>query len=397
MRILYHHRTLGDGAEGIHIREMIAAFRSLGHEVRVVALVGEDDGKSTGPGQGRWGFVSRVIPSAVYELAELAYNVIGRRSVSRAIRAFRPDFVYDRYNSYSTGAVTAARRAGIPVILEVNAPVAYERTAYENLPLKFPGLACKYEAKICGAADRIFTVSTPLRRFLIDERGVPDDRVSVLPNGANPTSFDPTLDGAPVRERYGIRAGVVMGFVGILRPWHGLDLLLGAFKTLVDEGVDGHLLIVGDGPMEEPLKAEAGSMGLKSRVTFTGRVPHAEMSRHVAAMDVAVSPRATFYASPMKILEYMAMGVPTVAPRMDNIADIVTDEEDGLLFEPEEPASLTLALRRLAREPGLRRQLGDEARRKVETRLNWESNALQVIEAARALGAREAEPAAVRG
>src|SRR5271168_3787940 len=106
MRILYHHRTAGDGAEGIHIREMVSAFRSLGHEVRVVALVGDPTGDAS-PKANRWSAISRLMPKGVYELAELGYNIVGRRATARAIREFKPHFVYDRYNSYTTCAVAA--------------------------------------------------------------------------------------------------------------------------------------------------------------------------------------------------------------------------------------------------------------------------------------------------
>ena len=147
MKILYHHRTLADGAEGIHIREMIKAFRAIGHEVRVVALVGEN---SEGRGgahkkQRRWSWFGRLIPNGAYELAELGYNLFGDRAVSQAIRAFRPDFIYDRYNSYCSAAVNAGTRARVPVFLEVNAPVAYERATFDGPALRLPRLAQRYE------------------------------------------------------------------------------------------------------------------------------------------------------------------------------------------------------------------------------------------------------------
>ena len=357
-KILYHHRTLGDGAEGIHIREIINAFRSLGHRVKVVALTGEDF-HSADKNKKQWTFVSRLIPDHLYELAELAYNFVGKRSVLQAMRDFQPDFVFDRYNSYSTGAVYAARQANVPVLLEVNAPVAFERTEYdEKLPLKFPRLAVQYEQRILSSVDHIFAVSTPLKDFLVNERKTPEEKITVLPNGANPDSFNPQLESGAVREKYRLGDDTVIGFVGILRPWHGVDLLLRAFSSLVQDGTKAKLFIVGDGPMQEPLTEQARQLHIGERVVFTGKVPHHAMASHVAAMDIAVSPRATFYASPMKILEYMAIGVPTVAPRMPNIMDIVTDAEDGLLFEEESAEALCGALKTLVSDPDRRRQMG---------------------------------------
>lgn len=381
MRIVYHHRTLADGAEGIHIREMVAALRGRGHEVRVVSLVGEEERRAS-PRRSRWQSISKAIPTSLYEAAELAYNVVGRRTLEIAIKEFRPDFVYDRYNCYCTVGVAAARRCGVPLLLEVNAPVAYERSVYERLPLKFPALALRYERSICTRADAVFAVSTPLRRHLIEQVGVLADRVVVLPNGANPQTFHPGIDGSRVRARYAVQDRVVIGFLGILRPWHGVDLLLEAAARLRPSWPQLHVLIVGDGPMEGELRTKTEVLGLTDAVTFAGRVSHSEVREHVAAMDIAVSPHATFYASPMKLLEYMALSRPVVAPDLANIRDIVAHGETGLLFDPGDVASLTRVLAGLFERPALGPTLGAAARRAVESRFNWDYNARVVVRTA---------------
>ena len=127
-------------------------------------------------------------------------------------------------------------------------------------------------------------------------------------------------------------------------------------------------------------EALEGDMGV-----FTGRLSHAEVARHVDAMDVAVSPRATFYASPMKILEYMAMKVPVIAPDMPNIRDLFEPEREGLLFEPESVDALRAQLARVCADPALRASLGEAARARVERDRNWLSNAARVEEIARSL------------
>ena len=298
------------------------------------------------------------MPRGIYELAELGYNFVGRRTIARAIREFQPHFVYDRYNSYTTCAVAAGRRAGLPVVLEVNAPVAWERIAYENRRLAFPRLAQWFERTACNLADHVFAVSTPLKEFLVSQRQVPAEKITVLPNGANPETFDPHCDGQAVRRRYGIGERTVIGFVGILRPWHGIEMLLKAFSQLIERDPRVHLLLLGDGPSQAALTAMAHDLKLDDRVTFAGRVGHADVSSHIAAMDIAVSPQATFYASPMKILEYMAIGRPTVAPRMPNILDILEDGKDCCLFEPGNATSLAEALVTMAGDLPRARELG---------------------------------------
>ena len=176
-------------------------------------------------------------------------------------------------------------------------------TVDDHLRLRFPALARSFERRIFEAADRIVAVSTPLKRHLVETMGIDARKILVLPNGADPDVFTPDASGEDIRRRYGIGDGFVVGFVGILRPWHGVDLLLEAFSQFRLDSAAAHLLIVGDGPIQSQLEERARMLGVKDAVIFTGRVTHQEVRAHIAAMDVTVSPHATFYASPMKILE----------------------------------------------------------------------------------------------
>lgn len=379
MKILYHHRTLGDGAEGIHIQEMVTSLRELGHEVRVMSLIGEKTNAAT-QRTNFWRRVSGLMPATLYEVAEIMYNVVWSRQLLRAIRRFEPDLIYDRYNSYNAAALQAAKQSGVPILLEVNAPVTLERTVYERLKLKLPRLARHYERKICSGADCIFAVSTPLKDYLVREFGIAPGKIVVLPNGANPKTFHPETSSDSIRKQLGFEGCLVLGFVGILRPWHGVDMLIDAFADLLKSHPDLRLLIVGDGPIQDEMETKSAQLGVRSFVKFTGRVPHARMAEYVAAMDVAVSPRATFYASPMKILEYMAMSKPVVAPDMPNIRDIIDDGRTGMLFEPESVLSLRNQMGMLIDNPPLRESIGIAARAKIEAQLNWKQNAERVVD-----------------
>lgn len=378
LKILYHHRTLGHGAEGIHVREMVRALRDLGHDVRVEALVGEhaDPEKSR---QGAWTQLSRFIPEPVYEVAEVAYNLVSSRTLSRAIAEFRPDFVYDRYNSYSSAAVNAARRAGLPVILEVNAPVVFERSHYENLRLRLPWLAKRYERKIFASATRLLTVSTPLKSFISETHAIDPQRITILPNGVDPSKFEPGKDPRVARRELSLPEGLMLGFVGAARPWHGLELLVHAFASLANQHPQAYLLLVGGGPSTHEIRTLVSSLGLTARVLFVDHVDYERVPHYLCAMDVAVSPRATFYASPLKLVEYMAMAKAIVAPAMPNITDLVRDQESALLFQPENVASLGAALDRLLSDAALRVRLGLRARHEVEQKHNWRAKALEVL------------------
>lgn len=380
MKILYHHRTLGDGAEGIHVSSLVAAMRDHGHEVRIAAVIGEQTNVPT--------TVTRVLtplarltPRPVYELLELAYSAVGYRTLTRLVDAWRPDLLYERYTLFNMAGVQAARTRGVPLVLEVNAPLAWERAHYERL--FFKRLARRCERTVCSRADVVVVVSTPLKEHLV-RCGVPSKRIIVMPNGTDPLRFRPNAAArADVRSRCGIEPdAVVAGFTGILRPWHGVDLMLQAVAALRRRGVAIRALVVGDGPSLGALRACARDLDIESAVTFTGRVAHDVVPAYLAAADIGVSPRATFYASPMKIPEYMAAGVPVIAPRMPNIEDLITAGVDGELYTPDNVGELTAALGRLAVDGEYRRRLGAAARASIVGGRTWGHVAAHIIDAA---------------
>jgi glycosyltransferase involved in cell wall biosynthesis len=373
VRILYHHRTLGDGAEGIHIREMVRAFRALGHEVRVIGPAGEAPPQSRGTRV--LGAVKATIPSAVYEFAEIAYTAYAFVRAGWEIWRFKPDFLYDRYITFNAGIVLAGRTHRLPVLLEVNAPLALERREQQDEKLSFHRLAARMERWICSKATRTLVVSTPLKDYL-ESIGVPRGQCTVMPNGVDPERFAPRAKDRVLVAELGIpEQSFVVGFTGELRPWHGLDLLLEAAGRLIAKGLNLVVLIVGDGPYRDEMQRLIVKQGLERSILITGRVPHEQVPALVSVFDVAVSPRATFYASPMKVIEYMALGKPVVVPGTANFLDIIDDEVNGITFKDADVDALAESLVRAYESPELCQLLGQRAREKVQNRLNWRWNA----------------------
>jgi len=377
MKILYHHRTLGDGAEGIHISEMVKAFRHLGHEVLVAGPIGEL--KQTLKEQR--GFLSKIkqlLPRFVFELLEVAYSAYCFVDLSRKAKAMHADFIYDRYITFNAGALWAARYCRIPLVLEVNAPLALERSKEVDEKLYLKGLAHAIERYVCTNADRTLVVSTPLKKYL-ESIGVPQGKCIVMPNGVDKVKFQPRPKNSELMRKLGIPAdSVIVGFTGILRPWHGVEMLIEAGRTLKQNEKSFYLLIVGDGPVREWLEELLHTAGLGGCSLITGRVDHERVADYVNLFDIAVSPKATFYASPMKIVEYMALGKAVVAPDSENISDLVDNGLNGILFIVDSVPSLTECLNLILDKQPRRVMLGAKARTKVEKRLNWEWNAVEV-------------------
>jgi glycosyltransferase involved in cell wall biosynthesis len=371
VRILYHHRTLADGAEGIHIAEMVKAFRELGHEVDLLGPAPADTVQNAaGRARGRF---RALLPEPAVEAISLAYNAPEWLELRRAIGRHRPDLIYKRHARFDISPSILAARFGIPLALEVNA--VYSARPYSDFePLALHGVAKRLERRAFELANLVVTVSTPLARQV---RALADARVVVMPNGADPERFDPArADRARMRSKLGVGDHLVIGWMGILRAWHGLDLLLDAM-TAVPEAV---LLVIGDGPERSWVEQRAEALNLRGRLVITGRVPHAEMPHYIAAMDIAVvADERTGIASPMKLIEYMASGRAVVAPQLENIADVLVNGRTGLLFTRGDANALGVALRRLADHEDLRHELGAHARGEVESVRNWVANAGQIL------------------
>jgi glycosyltransferase involved in cell wall biosynthesis len=384
LRILYHHRVVSRDGQSVHVEDMIAALRGLGHEVAVAApaMTGGADGEA--PGWIAW--LKRALPRALYEAMELAYNLPAFARLYREYRAFAPDIIYERYNLNLLAGATLAKLTGTPLLLEVNAPLAQERADHSG-GLRLHPLAWRIENALWRSADRVLPVSAALGSLLL-EAGVDPARMSVVPNAIDPGVFE-GIDPEEAKRALGLSGKLVLGFAGFMREWHGLD---GVIDALAQPDVPRalHFLLLGDGPARAAMERRAADLGVADRVTFSGIVSRAELGRHVAAFDIALQPKAVTYASPLKLFDYMAAGKAIVAPDQPNIRELLDPEKSALLFDPQHKTAMLDAILRLARDTGLRRRLGAAARQQIHQRgFTWSENARRVAALAIALTDRQ--------
>jgi glycosyltransferase involved in cell wall biosynthesis len=382
MRIIYHHRTRSTDAQRIHILEIIRAFEALGHQVEVVGLVhpetAQEDAKRDA-GEAGWKKLVRRIPWA-YEAVQIGYNIAGLPLLFQAYFNHRADFIYERYALFNFSGVLAAKLFRIPMILEVNGSNALEMK--RDGDIRAYRFALWTERLICNAATHVVVVSTPLRKIMAGF-GVRPEKLVVMTNGVNLKNFRRDLDTSELRRRLGLEGKMVIGFVGWFRNWHGLDLLLQAFEKSKLGARDVRLLLIGDGPEMANLQNYVKTHRMEDSVIFTGPLPHAEVPAHLGIIDIAVQPAANEYCCPMKILEYMGMGKPMVAPGQENIAELIDDGSQGYLFEPGDVDSMAAALCRMASDPQGVRDMGRRALETITERgYLWTNNAQRVIDLA---------------
>jgi glycosyltransferase involved in cell wall biosynthesis len=375
MEILYHHRTQAEDAQGIHIYEMIRAFRNLGHKVKIASLIQLKEKTGEKVVGKKWKWIIPLTPNWLYELMALFYNLYGYKRLGQMIKINRPAFIYERYSLNTFCGIWASRRYKIPIILEVNAPLYQEQS--ELGKLVFKKFARFSEKWICSNSTWTIAVSNALKRTLVDQ-GVSPEKIVVMPNGIDPNKINLSVSGDEVRQKFGLHGHTVLGFVGWFRNWHGLEKLLRLFHENCLVESKAKLLLVGDGPAFNDLYDYAKNSGLLNSIIFTGPISHQEIPNYIAAMDIAIQPSATRYACPMKLLEYMGMGKCILAIDQPNIRELLTDGDTGILFE--DSSSLISKLKKLIENPDRRREIGQNAYNSIiERKLLWESNAKKVI------------------
>ncbi|MDF1799320.1 MAG: glycosyltransferase [Planctomycetota bacterium] len=391
MKILYHHRTQANDGQAVHIRALQRAFRELGHKVREVGLVeqgGDQAGQQAEEGRSRWGWVTK-LPRFALELAEYSYSGLARRKIVAAARDFRPDFLYERYAFGNLGGVMASRTMDLPLVLEVNSPLVDELDKTRGLALR--GLAHKVERAILGGATKICVVTQVLGDIMV-ELGADPERIVVTPNGVHPSDFDYDDYGGRrlvterARRDLGLPGGlaergdVVLGFVGFYRDWHRLDLVV---ELLARPGFEHlHFCVIGEGPAGESILSRAAELGVSERLHLAGPREHGRIPTLLPAFDIALMPAINPYASALKLHEYMAAGLPILAPDQPNLKEVVADDVSALLVPPGELDALEAAVGRLVGDAELRARLGRAAAAAiVDLDLTWQGNARRVLRA----------------
>ncbi len=315
---------------------------------------------------------------ALGELAGLAAHV---RAIERAVQAFRPDILHAHSPVLDALAgLAVARRHRLPLVYEIRA--FWEDAAVGN-GTGVEGSA-RYRATralegwTCGRADAVAVICEGLRGDLI-ARGLPADKIVVSPNGVDLTLFgQPAPRDAALARQWGLEGAEVIGFIGSFYDYEGLDDLIAAMPRLVAARPGARLLLVGGGPMEAALRAQAEASPVAEAIRFVGRVPHQEVERYYGLVDVLAYPRKrmrlTDLVTPLKPLEAMAQRRLVAASDVGGHRELIEDGRTGTLFPPDDPAALADALAALLVDRSIWERRRDAGRAFVEKERNWASN-----------------------
>ena len=304
-----------------------------------------------------------------------------REGIERVAEVWRPDVLHAHSPALcGMAGLRAARRLDVPFVYEIRA--FWEDAAVGNGTgregsLKYR-LTRALEDRVVAGADAVFTICEGLREDLI-ARGHDGDKLGLSPNGVDLSLFGepPPRDDA-LAARLGIADGPVLGFIGSFYDYEGLDVLIDAMPALRDSHPGVQLILVGGGPMDAALRAQAAASPAGEAIIFTGRVPHEEVDRYYSLVDVLVYPRRksrlTDLVTPLKPLEAMAQRRIVAASDVGGHRELIEDGKTGLLFPPDDPAALARSLAGFIdardRWPAMR----DAGRAHVAAKHDWAKN-----------------------
>jgi glycosyltransferase involved in cell wall biosynthesis len=328
----------------------------------------------------------------------LSYNLQFASEVRTGLRSRRPRALYQRHGRFVVTGAMLTRRLGIPLVLEYNGSEVFVSKHWNAS--RFQGWLSVCEEVSIRGAHRIVVVSEGLRQELI-ERGVPQERILLNPNGVNPEVFRPDSGGPAVRIGLGIPpTDIVVGFVGSFDLWHGMHVLADAIQQLLTVPLTGSIqnrlkfLLVGDGTLYPEIRRSLeGYVG--DRVFFAGLVSHAKVPAYLDAADILVSPHIPmpdgrpFFGSPTKLFEYMAMGKGIIASNLDQLSEVLEHGRSAWLVPPGSASELATAILLLAQDAGLRSRLGESARASAIAHHTWKQNAERVLNLCSGAAARD--------
>ena len=309
------------------------------------------------------------------------------QATSALVEKWRPDIIHAHSPALcGLAALRAAKEHAIPLVYEIRA--FWEDAAVGNLTgsegsLKYR-LTRSLENHVVAGASKVVTICEGLKSDLVD-RGTDPAKITVVPNGVDLSLFgDPPPRDAVLAGELGIGDNPVIGFIGSFYDYEGLDDLIAAMPQILAAQPGAQLLLVGGGPMEAALRAQAEASPAARAIHFAGRVPHGEVERYYSLCEIMAYPRKasrlTDLVTPLKPLEAMAQGKLVAASNVGGHREQVTNDETGILFAPGNPAACSEAIANLLANRGDWKRLKIAGKAHVAKQHDWARNVLRYLD-----------------
>ena len=317
-------------------------------------------------------------PAGLREWREIARLA---EAAERLVRDWKPDVLHAHSPALcGLAALRVARRHDIPLVYEIRAfweDAAVGNGTGQEGSLKYR-LTRALENRVVAGADAVFTICEGLREDLV-ARGFDRERIGISPNGVDLSLFgEPPPRDDKLATEHGLGNAPVIGFIGSFYDYEGLNDLIAAMPLLRERVPDAKLLLVGGGPMDAALRAQAAASPAADAILFTGRVPHEQVERYYSLIDVLAYPRKrsrlTDLVTPLKPLEAMAQSRIVAASDVGGHRELIEHGVTGMLFPADDPAACASALAELIANRSGWEAMRDRARAQVAAQHDWASN-----------------------
>lgn len=386
MRICYFNYLYDEHGAAIHVREFARAFKQLGNDISV-HFIGQPERKNLYPDDHHTiNLIKRIrklLAKYFHQFHVLLLNYKFLLREYKIISQRKPDLILTRFEALHFSTIILSKIKRIPIVAEINSPLALEARQFIKQYYFFPYLIEIFEKIILRLSNAVFTVSNEAKQELL-KYNIPSTKIKVIPNGVDIEKFKPSTTKAYILNFTESDNKIIIGYSGCFAPWHRITDLEFLIDSLTKKYTNLYFLFLGDGYSKAAFeeKTKKNEM-LKNRVYFVGKVKHEFMPSFLAWMDIVIAPYPNlknFYWSPLKIFEYMAAGKALVATRIGQIATLIQDGKNGLLYSPENQHELIDKIEMLIQSRSLRQTLGKEARKTIEKNFTWQHNAVRVQE-----------------
>ena len=386
MKILYfnylydvHGASIGSVIKPL---ELFAAMQKLGHEVKLCFL--KEDLQGTPARQKRRQMrqlLKQVFARFVHDPKLLFENAVFLQREKKLVKEFQPDLIVARLDLYLFSAIHTARQFGLPIIIEADSPPVYEATEFQKQYWRIASIPKKIEKWVLQQADYIVAQSNALREYFVEKHAIDRHKIAVVTNAADVNKFEGAKKNKELVDRFDLSGKQVLGFIGSMSAWHGIENLLQIMETILIKFPDSKFLLIGSGGgQDDRVQKFVAQHGFERRVLMPGYIAHDEIPAYLALMDVVLAPYPRlpfFYYSPVKIFEYMAAGKPVVTTAIGQIEEIIEHNVNGILCRADDFEQINRQIERLLMEPQERARIGENARRTIAERHTWMHKAQQ--------------------
>ncbi len=377
------------GGEAAYTSGLASVLNNLGNDITVITTT---SGKSMDVSKEGDIRVIRLPKSSV--LPKMLSFSIDARKILEGGELGKIDIIHDTsdYNSI----IIPSNKKKTPVIATIHHPYAEEKRIYRanTSSVEYFKYAIhrkidylEYNSKLlCRKSDRLIAVSNYTAKSVTAEYGIQPDKISIIPNAVDINRFNPDIDGMEIRKKLGIAAEKVILFVGRLDFQKGIEYLISAFSKIVKDFPEAKLIVVGDGPLKNNIRAAINEFGISGSVFLMGRTNTDDLPKIYAACDLFVVP-SLMEGFGIVYLEAMACGKTCIGANIGGVEDAILDGHTGLLVPPADSDSIYRAIKKLLSDEDTLARFGKEGRKRVLENFTWKKVAAQTLEVYnRALG-----------